>query len=120
LRAALDEWVATTNAGNLDRQMNLYAPLMERFYQKRSVSRASARAEKERFLARVTSFSIWVGEPSVTMGADGRTATMLFRKSYSSGGAVPSTNGEVVQELRWLKTADGWKITSERDVSVIR
>ena len=120
LRAALDEWVAMTNAGNLDRQMNLYLPVMERFYQKRNVSRAVARAEKERFLARVAAFNVQVSEPETSIGADGRTATMLFHKSYSSGGEKPRVSGEVVQELRWVKTAEGWKITSERDASVVR
>jgi hypothetical protein len=28
--------------------------------------------------------------------------------------------GEVLQELRWVKQEDGWKITSERDLRVIR
>lgn len=119
LRAALDEWVKTTNSGELSRQMSLYLPVLERFYQKRNVSRASAQQEKERFLANLSSFSVQVSEPELKVDADGRTAKMLFRKSYTSVGAQ-SRSGEVVQELRWVKTSDGWKITSERDVQVIR
>jgi serine/threonine-protein kinase len=119
LRAALDEWVGATNSGDLSRQMNLYTPVLERFYQRRNVSRTFAREEKERFLATATSFSVQVSEPELTINADGRTATMLFRKSYSSGGSA-SRNGEVVQELRWVKTSAGWRIAGERDVQVIR
>jgi serine/threonine protein kinase len=119
LRAALNEWVATTNSGDMTRQINLYLPVLERFYQQRNVPRASVRQEKERFLATLDSFSVQVSQPQVTIGADGRTATMLFRKSYSSTGAQ-ARNGEVLQELRWVKTAQGWRISSERDVQVIR
>lgn len=119
LRAALDEWVGATNSGDLSRQMNLYSPVLERFYQRRNVSRSFAREEKERFLASATSFNVQVSEPELTVNADGRTATMLFRKTYSSGGAY-SRSGEVVQELRWVKTPAGWRIAGERDVQVIR
>ncbi len=119
LRSALDEWVSTTNSGDLSRQMNLYTPVLERFYQRRNVSRSFAREEKERFLANAMSFSVQVSEPELTINADGRTATMLFRKSYSSGGAS-ARSGEVLQELRWVKTTAGWRIASERDVQVIR
>jgi serine/threonine protein kinase/ketosteroid isomerase-like protein len=119
LRAALDEWVAMTNDGDLKRQMNLYLPVLERFYQKRNVARLLVRQEKERFVANLTSFSIRVSEPELQINADGRTATTLFRKSYTSVGAQ-SRSGEVLQELRWSKTPEGWKISSERDVQVIR
>lgn len=119
LRAALNEWVATTNSGDMTRQISLYLPVLERFYQQRNVTRAGVRQEKERFLAPLDSFSVQVSEPEVTIGADGRTATMLFRKSYSSTGAQ-ARNGEVLQELRWVKTQQGWKISSERDVQVLR
>lgn len=119
LRATLDEWVTATNNGDLKRQMNLYLPVLERFYQKRNVSRLLARQEKERFLDNQTSFSIQINEPEIQINADGRTATMLFRKSYSTAGAQ-SRSGEVLQELRWSKTPDGWRISSERDVQVIR
>ncbi|HEX8493330.1 MAG TPA: serine/threonine-protein kinase [Pyrinomonadaceae bacterium] len=119
LRAALDLWVATTNSGHLTRQMSLYLPVLERFYQKRNVPRLFVQQEKERFIFSVTSFNVKVGEPEVQISADGSTATMLFRKSYSSTGPQ-SKSGEVLQELRWAKTSEGWKISSERDVQVIR
>jgi serine/threonine protein kinase/ketosteroid isomerase-like protein len=119
LRAALNEWVAATNSGDMTQQMNLYLPVLERFYQKRNVSRASVRQEKERFLASLTSFSVEVSQPEYTIGNDGRTATMLFRKSYTSTGAQ-ARSGEVLQELRWVKTSAGWRISGERDVQVIR
>jgi ketosteroid isomerase-like protein len=45
---------------------------------------------------------------------------MRFRKKYAIEGGGEDRSGEVVQELRWRRTADGWKIVSERDLHVIR
>jgi hypothetical protein len=47
---------------------------------------------------------------------------MRFRKQYESGGSRGGRrrSGEVIQELRWRRTAEGWKIFSERDVRVLR
>ena len=40
-------------------------------------------------------------------------------RTYVIEGKV-SRQGEVLQELRWAKQEDGWKIVSERDLRVIR
>jgi hypothetical protein len=45
---------------------------------------------------------------------------MRFRKKYDVSNGQASRRGEVVQELRWQATAEGWKIFSERDIKVIR
>ena len=44
---------------------------------------------------------------------------MRFRKSYVLGGPRGERRGAVLQELRWVLTADGWKILSERDAKVL-
>lgn len=119
LRSLRDEWIAATNARDVDRQMSFYAPTLEAFYLQRGVSRQSVRAEKTRLLAQVEVVDVRAGEPETSINADGRTATMRFHKSWDFKGAQPS-KGEVIQELRWMKTDSGWKITSERDIQVIR
>ena len=45
---------------------------------------------------------------------------MRFRKRYVISGPRIDRRGEVVQELRWIETVDGWKIDSERDMQVVR
>jgi hypothetical protein len=45
---------------------------------------------------------------------------MRFRKRYEIEGGPAARRGEVVQELRWRRADDGWKIYSERDIRVIR
>jgi hypothetical protein len=51
----------------------------------------------------------------------GRSGRMYFRKTYAiKGEGKLNRTGEVLQELRWTKQDDGWKIVSERDLRVIR
>lgn len=119
LRALRDEWIAATNARDVERQLSFYAPTLEAFYLQRGVSRQSVRAEKTRLMSQVNAVEVRAGEPEIALSEDGRTATMRFRKRWDFKGAQPSS-GEVVQELRWAKTDSGWKITSERDIQVIR
>jgi hypothetical protein len=64
-----------------------------------------------------------VGDPAIEIGRDGLTAVMTFRKKYAIRSGGKRRNGEVVQELRWTRTRQddqGWKITGERDVRVVR
>jgi serine/threonine protein kinase len=118
LRTLLSAWVAATNARDVNKQMDFYAPVIEAFYLKRNVPRSDVRAEKARLMSQLTSIDVRVGEPDIIIGTDGRTATMRFNKSWEFKGAQ-STGGEVVQELKWVKTGDGWKINSERDVQIV-
>jgi len=119
LRSALDQWVAATNGRDIDRLMNFYAPTVSVFYQKREATQAAVRAEKNRLLAAASSIDVRVNEPETEVAADGQTATMRFHKTWDFSGVSPRS-GEVIQELRWRKTAAGWKIVAERDVQVVR
>ena len=119
LSDALNDWVAATNSRDINKQMTFYAPTLSVFYLKRNVTEASVRAEKTRMQAQSASIDVRVGEPDIQIDAEGQTATMRFNKSWNFSGDRPES-GEVIQELRWRKTASGWKIVSERDVEVIR
>lgn len=119
LRGNLNAWVAATNARDIDRQMAFYMPRLTAYYRERNVSRASVRTEKVRLLRRATSFNVQVNDPEITFSSGGRAAIMRFRKRYLTGGRGGDRRGEVIQELRWVMTDEGWKISSERDVQVI-
>ena len=120
LRRALDGWIASTNAGDVSRHMRYYMPTVGRFYRTRNVSRSFVRAEKDRLFRRATRIDVRAGVPEIRTEGDGRTATMRFRKRYVIEGPRVSRRGEVEQELRWVRTADGWRIVGERDARVIR
>jgi len=120
LRAALEEWVAATNARDIRRQMSFYMPTVRAFYLTRDVDRERVRAEKARVFARASTIDVRAEEPEIVFLDGGRVAVMRFRKRYRIEGGPGSRRGEVVQELRWRNTTDGWKIFSERDIRVIR
>jgi ketosteroid isomerase-like protein len=120
LRASLDDWVSATNARDIRRQMDYYMPTVQAFYLTRDVPARVVRAEKARIFARAHTVDISAEEPEIIFRESGRVAVMRFRKRYRVEGGPGSRSGEVVQELRWRRTDEGWKIFSERDVRVIR
>ncbi|HEY0098060.1 MAG TPA: hypothetical protein VGB76_03800 [Pyrinomonadaceae bacterium] len=120
LRRALEDWIAATNARDIERQMSFYPPVMRAFYLTRNAPRAAVRAEKERVFQRARTVEVRAAAPELIIQEQGRAAVMRFRKSYVIEGGGQNRSGEVVQELRWQLTPQGWKIFSERDVRVIR
>ena len=120
LRGALNDWVAATNARDIDKQMRFYNPVIDSFYLIRNASRADVRADKERVFEHASLIDIRAGTPAIRLSPDGRTAIMLFNKRYAIEGGGLDRRGEVVQELRWQRINGEWKITSERDLRVVR
>ena len=120
LRDALDAWIEATNARDIGRQMEFYAPTLSRFYLTSNAPRAAVRAEKLRVFRGATHVSIRAAAPEIIFTEGTRAAVMRFRKTYAVEGGSGARTGEVVQELRWARTPGGWQITSERDVRVIR
>lgn len=119
LQSLRDQWVNATIGRDINKVLSFYPPVLDTFYLKRNVPISAVRAEKERMIEQANSIELQTSEPQITLSNDGRTATMTFRKRWSFRGAQNS-NGEVVQELRWAKMNGAWKITSERDLDVIR
>ena len=116
LRGALDEWIAATNARDIDRQMKFYGQSMNAFYLSRNASREAVRAEKRRVFGAADNVDVRAAAPEIKLSPDATTATMLFRKRYQIG---QNRRGEVLQELRWRRTKQGWRIVSERDLKVL-
>lgn len=122
LRSALDEWLTATNARDVRRQMQFYAPTISAFYLSRNASRESVRAEKSRAFAQADTVDVRASSaPDIRLSRDGQTAVMRFRKRYQiTGGVGVRRSGEVLQELRWRRTPSGWRIVSERDLRVLQ
>jgi ketosteroid isomerase-like protein len=116
LRASLNGWLAATNARDVGKQMEFYAPNVEAFYLARNASRAAVREEKSRLFSQARAVDVRASEPEIRLGRDGRTAVMRFRKRYQ----IDERGGEVLQELRWRRTDSGWRIVGERDLRVIQ
>ncbi|HEX3558158.1 MAG TPA: nuclear transport factor 2 family protein [Pyrinomonadaceae bacterium] len=120
LRSALVEWVAATNARDIGRQMDFYAPTVNAYYLSRNASREAVRAEKTRVFSRADAVDVQAGPPDISVSGDGQTAVMRFRKRYRIQGGAGQRSGEVLQELRWRRMPGGWKIVGERDLRVIQ
>lgn len=110
------EWKSDAEAGDLDSQMQTYAPTVD-YYRKRGASREFVRADRERAYRLFDSMSITVSNMDVTIDDSGETATALFDKEWVFEGSRRST-GKVRQELRFRKIDGEWLITGERDVKV--
>jgi ketosteroid isomerase-like protein len=119
LHNALDRWIDLTNRKDINGQMAFYAPQLQAFYLSRNASLRAVRAEKMRVFSNAKSINIYAAEPEIIFQDNGRTAVMRFRKKYSVVSGQRNNRGEVVQELRWRRTNNGWKIFSERDIRVI-
>jgi ketosteroid isomerase-like protein len=119
LRGALDGWVAAINARDLEGLMKFYGAKVDAFYRARNVSRAFVRADRDRLFQRADAIEVKTREPEISMNREGTEPTMRFRKSYVVKVDGREHHGEVVQQLQWRRTDDGWKIVSERDLKVL-
>lgn len=115
LQAALADWVTATNARDMAKQKDLYMPTVSVFYRAQNIPRATVLAEKARLFRSEPDSGLHASDPHITVSRDGRRAAMRFRKRFFVD-ERQRRSGEVMQELGWLKTNDGWKIISEREV----
>jgi hypothetical protein len=120
LRGALEGWVASNNARDIERQLSFYSAKLYFYYRARNVSREFVGADKGRMYERAEFIDVRADAPEITLDRDGHTAIMRFRKQYAIKMGGTERYGEVLQELRWQREGDGWKIIGERDVRVLR
>lgn len=120
LVGAVFAWIEATNDRDFAAQSIFYPTTMEAFYLWRDVPRSAVLAEKRRIFESAEIIDIKADAPQIIIDAGGQTARLYFRKYYKIYGASRKRNGEVLQELRWARQPDGWKIVSERDLRVIR
>ena len=119
LRQALTEWIAATNNRDIEKQMLFYVPRLKAYYLTRNTSRAFVRKEKGRVFATARHIDIRAQEPEIIFQDGGRTAIMRYRKKYRIENGRQSRRGEVIQELRWQRSGQEWRIFSERDIRVL-
>ena len=119
LHDALDEWIAATVRGDIPAQMRFYPARVPVYYTRRDVPRDAVRAEKLKVFGGARTFTITTDTPKIELLDDHVTAVTRFRKRYVIEGPGVRRRGEVLQELHWMRTADGWLIVGERDARVI-
>jgi ketosteroid isomerase-like protein len=119
INAALADWLDATKRGDIDRQMSFYPPRVPVYYTWRDVPRDAVRDEKRKVFGAATRLDITTDTPSIEVSDNGRSALARFRKRYVIEGPTTKRRGEVVQELRWSRMPDGWRIVAERDAEVL-
>lgn len=119
LRQAFQGWMQATNKRDISTQMSFYNSKMDAYYLKRGVSPDDVQSEKNRVFGNADKISIKADEPTVRISPDGQQATMRFRKRYHIQGDGFNHSGVVLQELRWQRVNDKWRIVSERDLKVL-
>jgi hypothetical protein len=119
LRRSLDGWLDATRQGDITAQMTFYPAVVPVYYTWRDVPSAAVLAEKRKVFGDAWTLQIRAASPEIEVADDVGTAVTRFRKAYAIEGPRVRRRGEVLQELRWTATADGWKITSERDAAVL-
>ncbi|HUR97738.1 MAG TPA: hypothetical protein VMZ26_06660 [Pyrinomonadaceae bacterium] len=120
LRGEFASWLDATNRRDINRQMRYYMPELQAYYLSRNTPQRSVRLEKEKVFGSARSVDIRAGEPEIVFQNGGQTAVMRFVKEYRVAQRSKTSQGAVIQELRWQRTNDGWRIFSERDVRVLR
>lgn len=120
LRNALNDWISATTNRDINRQMSFYVERLKRYYLKNDASRDFVRAEKERVFSGARVIDVRAEEPEIIFQDGGRIAVMRYRKQYRIENGRQSRHGEVVQELRWQRVGNDWRIFSERDIRVLK
>lgn len=119
LDAALAEWLDATRRGDIESQMRFYPDRVPVYYTWRDVPHEAVRQEKQKVFGAATQLEIATDRPVIELTDGGRSAVTRFRKRFVIEGPVIRRRGEVLQELRWTRTADGWRIVAERDAQVL-
>ena len=119
LDTALSDWLEAMRRGDIEGQMHFYPPRVAVYYTWRDVPRSAVRDEKLKVFGAATTLQIATDAPSIERGGDGRSVVTRFGTRYVIDGPVIRRHGEVVQELRWTRMADGWRIIAERDAEVL-
>lgn len=120
LRGALNDWVAATNARDIEKLLKFYNSKIDVFYRARNITPEFVRDDKTNSFRRAEAMEINVGKPEITINSDEQSATMRFRKEYFIKVNGRERRGRVLQLLEWKLTDEGWKIVGERDQRILR
>lgn len=113
----LEQWRSTMVGGDLQKHVSLYAPVVDRFFRERNVSREAVRQEKKRMLDRYPHFDQYdLRDVKVDFAGDNR-ALVTFRKDWSARG-VRRFAGSELQRLTLQKDSAAWQIVSEEELRV--
>ena len=118
VRAALNGWLSSFRARDIEEYMAHYASVLDAYYLARNVSAERVRVDKERAFAKYSTIEVWLSNIQVRVDPSGERAVAIFNKSYrfSGAGANPYV-GSGLNRFTFKKIGGQWRITGEEDLS---
>lgn len=118
VRAALDGWLDSFRARDIDSYMARYASVLEAYYLARNVGVERVRGDKERAFAKYTTIEVWLSNVQVQVDTSGTRAVATFNKSwrFTAPGVNPFT-GSGANRFTFRKIGGQWLIVGEEDIS---
>lgn len=117
IQTTLDDWVDGVNGQNVGMHVGAYADRVSPYFDRASATRSEIAAIKAKaFDGRYSSMQLSIDNVSIKVSGD--TGRVTFSKSWTFTGSK-TYRGSCKQELGMTKTADGWKISSEREWDTI-
>jgi ketosteroid isomerase-like protein len=118
VRAALNGWLASFRARDLDSYMARYAGELDAYYLAHNVSVERVRGDKARAFAKYSTIDVWLSNVQVQVDSSGTRAVVTFNKSWRfSGPGVNTFDGSGLNRFTWTKFGGQWLITGEEDLS---
>jgi hypothetical protein len=113
----IERWRATFNSDSLQDHVETYAPRMERFFNRASVSRDAVFAEKRRTLKMYPDVNKYeIHDMKLEYLRDDRAA-VTFRKDWDLSGAERFAGSERAR-LGLRRLSQGWQIVREEELKV--
>lgn len=115
VQSALRSWSIAMVSNDSKTQASMYAPMMDRYFLRTNVDNAFVRADKQKFLDRgnkITRFDL--GNVTIEDVSPNESRVSLVKELSSEDGSGVNRN-LIRSELRFQRTQNGWKISSERD-----
>jgi tetratricopeptide (TPR) repeat protein len=113
----LSRWQSSTLSGDLESQVDCYAPLVEVFFRKVNVPREAVRLEKKKVLEQYPrTLTYEISDLQLESLAE-RRATITFRKEWDARGLRRFAGAER-QRLTLAKVDGSWKIVGEQELEI--
>jgi serine/threonine protein kinase len=120
IRSLLENWAAASRSGNVDQQANFYAPIVDRYYGQRNVTRDRIKREREQALEKLGAVRQYDISNVYVQITGVNTAIATFNKTWNFASPSGSYSGKVRQQVSLRKMDGSWWIAAERDIRVYR
>jgi uncharacterized protein (TIGR02246 family) len=120
IRSLLENWAAASRNGNVEEQANFYAPIVDRYYGQRNVSRDRVKREREQALEKLGAVRQYDISNVYVQITGVNTAVATFNKTWNFASPNGSYSGKVRQQVSLRRIDGSWRIAAERDIRVYR